>query len=156
MTCGTITPMATFDPTDTYSYTCTSAAVSAPFTNTAHACGTPPIGTEVCDDDDANVGLEHLSSYQDLIPKDFAILSLELFNGACTGTPLILEEVPVSGPGTYNTANAQLLSALINSNLTAGTYNWRITYHGDTTGVPDIDGACGTENFTITNGADAT
>jgi uncharacterized repeat protein (TIGR01451 family) len=154
---------------DEFTYTCTSPALDAPLDNVATACGNPPVGQQVCDDDHGKVGIEHLSSYQDLIPNDFATLSVEgntvaldggltfaLYKGACTvANHLFTVTVPVSGAGDYHTANAQLLSALLGSNLTAGTYNWQLTYSGDTNGVPDINGACGTENFTITNGADA-
>jgi uncharacterized repeat protein (TIGR01451 family) len=158
---------ATFHPTDSYSYQCT-LSVTQTLTNTAQACGTPAAGPDACDTDDANVGLEHQSSYPDFVPNDFADLSVDgsdvpqngqltfaLYKGACTGTPLFSQTVDVNGPGSYQTNNLQLLSVLLGSTNTGGTYNWQITYSGDTNGNSDINGACGTEHFTITTGADA-
>jgi uncharacterized repeat protein (TIGR01451 family) len=150
-------------------YTCTSPVLTAPLDNVATACGDPPFGDQVCDDDHGKVGLEHLKSYQDFVPNDFGELSVEgssvpldgqlkfaLYEGSCTGAnELFTQTVQVNGDGTYETTNADLLSALIGSKNTDGTYNWQLTYSGDTNGNADINGACGTESFTITNGADA-
>ena len=72
---------------------------------------------------------------------------------------MFTQTVNVNGDGSYQTANTQLISALnqakFGSSATNGTYNWQLTYSGDTNGNADINGDCGTESFTITAGADA-
>jgi hypothetical protein len=160
---------STFAPGATYTYTCTSLAINAPLDNVATACGDPPFGPEVCDDDHGKVGLEHLKSYQDFVPNDFADMSVEgssvplnghltmaLYKGSCTGANLLFTQtVNVNGDGSYETTNTESLSDLIGSINTDGTYNWQLTYSGDTNGNAPINGACGTERFTLTNGADA-
>ncbi|MFL5797025.1 MAG: hypothetical protein ACJ77A_03710, partial [Actinomycetota bacterium] len=160
---------STFAPGATYTYTCTSLVLTAPLDNVATACGDPPFGDQVCDDDHGKVGLEHLSSYQDFVPNDFGELSVEgstvalngdltfaLYKGNCTAqNQLFTETADVTGVGQYGTTNTKTLTDLIGSNNTDGTYNWKLTYSGDTNGNADINGACGTENFAITNGADA-
>jgi uncharacterized repeat protein (TIGR01451 family) len=156
-------------------YTCTTPAINAPLDNVAEVCADPPTGPEVCDDDHGQVGLLHLSSRQDFAPRDFAVISLtgsgiqplnghitfRLYKGACTGANQIYTEtVNVAGDGTYASSNVTpLLSALNNTKFgdpdTDGAYNWDIDYSGDTNGNAAINGACGTESFTVTNGADA-
>ncbi len=159
---------STFAPGASYTYSCT-LSVTSPLINTAQACGTPPVGQDVCDTDDAHVGIEHQSSYPDYVPNDFADISVDgssvplngnlkfaLYKGNCTGAnQLFTQTVNVNGDGSYETTNTELISALIGSTSTGGTYNWQLTYSGDTNGNADINGACGTESFTITNGADA-
>ena len=49
------------------------------------------------------------------------------------------------------TASTKLLSELVPGGLTAGTYNWRLTYAGDTNGNADFTVDCGVESFTIKN-----
>jgi len=167
---------ATFHPGDTYTYSCTTPALQAPLDNVATACGTPPVGSQVCDDDHGKVGIEHLNSHQELLPNDFATISLtgtgisplnghltfRLYKGACTGANLIYTEPPVAvaGDGTYHSNNVSGLLSVLNqaqfgNSDTAGTYHWDIDYSGDTHGNAAIDGTCGTESFTVTNGADA-
>jgi uncharacterized repeat protein (TIGR01451 family) len=156
-------------------YQCTTPALTAPLDNVATACGTPPVGSQVCDDDHGQVGIEHLKSHSDFVPNDFATITLEgtglqplnghitfrLYKGTCTGSNQIyFETVNVAGDGTYHSNNvATLLSALnqakFGSSDTGGTYRWDIDYSGDTHGNAAINGTCGTESFTVTNGADA-
>ena len=72
--------------------------------------------------------------------------------GLCVGAPLYSSgPLAVNGSGSAATSNTQKLSQLLGSAATDGTYNWQITYTGDSNGNPDIVGACGTEHFTITN-----
>jgi hypothetical protein len=166
---------ATFHPNDTYSYTCTTPALDAPLDNVATACADPPVGTQVCDDDHGKVGILHLNSHQDFVPRDFATINLTgtgisplnghitftLYKGSCTGANQIYTEtVSVAGDGTYHSSSvAGLLSALNQAKFgnsdTDGTYKWDIDYAGDTNGNAPINGTCGTEQFTVTNGADA-
>ena len=88
-------------------------------------------------------------------------IRFRLYKGSCTSGNLIYSEtVNVAGDGTYHSNNvSDLLSALNQTKFgdpdTDGTYNWDIDYSGDTHGNPSINGACGTEGFTVTNGADA-
>jgi hypothetical protein len=160
---------------DHTSYQCTTAALDAPLDNVATVCGNPPVGSQVCDDDHGKVGIIHLQSHQDFAPNDFATISLTgtgiqplnghitftLYKGSCTGANQIFTQtVNVAGDGTYNSTNVSgLLSSLNQAKFgnpdTSGTYNWDIDYGGDTNGNAPINGTCGTEGFTVTNGADA-
>jgi hypothetical protein len=57
----------------------------------------------------------------------------------------------VSANGSYQTTNSTDLKTLLGGSGTAGTYKWQVTYKGDATN-PTNTGACGTEQFTVTNG----
>jgi uncharacterized repeat protein (TIGR01451 family) len=168
-----------FDVGETFNYNCTLANVTAPFTNIVQACGDDKLSTTVCDDNNnggnpppncpetsrcASVGIESMSSLQDPTPNDKATVTVtggnppngnlvfKLYAGACVGTPIYTSaSLPVNGSGSAATSNTTKLSTLLGSTATDGTYNWQITYSGDSVGNPDIVGACGTENFTITN-----
>jgi hypothetical protein len=74
----------------------------------------------------------------------------------CTGTAIYTETDPVNGDGSYPTSNPTDLKALLTSKSlgpdTAGTYKWQVTYSGDANNAPNV-GACGTEQFTVTNGS---
>jgi uncharacterized repeat protein (TIGR01451 family) len=164
---------ATLAPGATFSYTCSLANVTVAFDNVVVACGTPSVGPDVCDNSNTtldvrtgHVGVESLASLQDFKPQDSATVTVtgtgilplngsvtfNLYNGACTGTPIYSATVFVDASGNASTASLLLLSQLIGSTNTAGTYNWQISYSGDTNGNAAITGACGTENFTIVNG----
>ena len=168
-----------FDVGESFTYNCSLANVTAPFTNIVQACGTDQLSTQVCDDNNnggnpppgcpeatrcGQVGIESMASLQDPTPNDKGTvtvtggnppngsLQFKLYAGACTGTPLYNSGlIPVNGSGSAATSNATKLSVLLGSSLTDGTYNWQITYSGDSNGNPDITGACGTEHFPITN-----
>ena len=158
-------------PNNTTSYTCSLANVTAAFDNIITATGTTETNNQVTDnnpsdasDRTGHVGLEDLTSAQDPIPNDYGQLNgftgtpngsmrFELFKGACTGTPLYDSGfIAVDGSGAANTTNSSDLFTLLGSHSTDGTYNWMITYSGDSNGNGDITpGKCGAENFTITN-----
>ena len=143
--------------------------------------GNPPPGcpTGVEANHCAPVAVEGLSSTQDFKPKDNGQLTItpsggpapngelgfELFKGSCaSGTLIYSDKVAVDATGAASTASADYLSTLLtNAGVaanTAGTYNWRITYSktgaigggADTNGNGEVDGACGVENFVVTNG----
>jgi hypothetical protein len=63
--------------------------------------------------------------------------------------------VAVNAKGSAKTESASFLSELLSkkglSTNTEGTYNWQISYGGDTNGNKAFTGACGTEHFTVTN-----
>ena len=156
---------STLAPDETYEYTCTTSALLAAFTNTATATGTPPVGADVTDSDTADVSIESLSTTQDFVPNDSATLGglvntpngklrFKLYKGDCVDGNLVYDsqDVPVTANGSYGTTNTEKLSSLLGSSNTAGTYNWQVTYSGDTHGNADIVGACGTEKFTVDNG----
>jgi hypothetical protein len=133
--------------------------------------GDPPPGSG-CDpaaelDRCAGVTPETLASKQDFMPKDTATVSgatnpngnmtFALYKGTCTFSHLIYSDsVAVNASGTANTTSSLFLSALnlakLGSSDTAGTYNWQISYDGDTNHNGDVHGDCGTENFVVTNG----
>src|SRR6266540_3441314 len=115
----------------------------------------------------ANVGIEGLTTKQNFVPNDKASLSgtinpngkitFSLYKGACVPANQIYnEEQTVSANGSFDTVNTDKLTALLAaknlSTETAGTYNWLITYTGDTHNNDDIIGTCGAENFVVTNG----
>jgi hypothetical protein len=106
-------------------------------------------------------------------------VTFQLFKGSCdslalgTGNLIYSDTQNASGFGTYSTVSNDFLSTLVQTARatapgspiaagTSGTYNWRITYSktgaigggADTNGNGEIDGACGTENFVVTNGVD--
>jgi uncharacterized repeat protein (TIGR01451 family) len=154
------------------SYKCTTSALENPFNNVAEACGSSE-GVEVCDEGEAPVGIEELASVQDFKPKDTATvtvkapkgaeptalngkLTFKLFKGACEAANLIYSaEVAVDAKGSAKTESTSFLSALLSkkglSTNTEGTYNWQISYDGDTNGNKAFTGKCGTEHFTVTN-----
>jgi len=168
-----------FDVGESFNYNCSLSNVTAPFQNIVQSCGDDQLSTTVCDDNDnggnpppncpeatrcASVGIESLASLQDPTPNDKATVTVtggnppngnlvfKLYQGACSGTPIYTSaSLPVNGSGSAATSNTDKLSVLLGSTATDGTYNWQITYSGDSNGNPDIVGACGTENFTITN-----
>jgi uncharacterized repeat protein (TIGR01451 family) len=180
---------AYLDPNESFTYTCDSDPVTAPFTNVVTACGNDPLGNNVCDTDTnggnppnncpaseanrcASVSVSNLTSKQDFRPKDTGTLSglvnvpdgtltFSLFNGTCTaanqldlngsGTAGKDLTSSVSANGDYSVTAADFLSTMLGSTNTDGTYNWKITYTGDTQGNADIIGTCGTENFTVDN-----
>ena len=119
----------------------------------------------------AGVGIDSIASSQDFKPKDTATISVngphgalngqvdfKLYKGACVASNRIYQDlnVPVNGSGQASTASADYLSTLLaNAGLstnTGGTYNWLLTYHGDTNGNAGLTSVCGTENFVVTNG----
>ena len=65
----------------------------------------------------------------------------------CTGTPAYTTTVPVSGDGSYTTANTTAATA-------AGTWNWTATYSGDANNNPAAS-LCGAEQVTVTPAAAA-
>jgi uncharacterized repeat protein (TIGR01451 family) len=148
----------------TYTCTATATEVGTGFTNSATACGTPSVGPAVCDTDTADVVISALHSKQDFVPNDTVTLSglqspsttvnnltVTLYKGSTcdTGDWLFAQSFKVNGNGDFTTTNAALLSAL-NAGNTAGTFSWKISYAGDATNAA-INGACGAENFVVTN-----
>jgi len=112
----------------------------------------------------AHVNIEDMHSKQDFVPNDKVIisglenanghLSVALYKGACSQANLLYgpQQFNVTGTGgTFTTTNAAKLSALLGTDVTDGTYNWLITYSGDTHNNDDIIGGCGDENFVVTN-----
>jgi hypothetical protein len=163
---------ATFDPGDTYDYSCSKSNVMTGFTNVVVACGTDAVADDVCDDDvatldDRSGDVIVAGTEQNFAPNDSATLSglttpdgklrFKLYKGSCVAANLILDsgDISVTADGTYSTSNSQTLKQLLTTaslpTATAGTYNWLVTYSGDTQGNPDITFACGTENFIIDN-----
>jgi len=179
------------DPGESFTYTCDSDPVQAPFTNAVGVCAQDSLNGTVCDNDGttgnpnsdctaaggnsadqcAGVGIDSSSSVQDFRPKDTVTVSVigphgalngkedfRLYKGACVAGNLIYQDlnVSVNASGAASTVSANFLSTLLaNAGLatdTSGTYNWAITYHGDTNGNADLTSACGTENFVVTNG----
>jgi uncharacterized repeat protein (TIGR01451 family) len=133
-------------------------------------------GPPGCPDADrcGSVHLTDLTTKQDFLPRDTATLTglvgaaggtltYSLFqgpgclpanqldlNGANAGKDLTQT---VSGNNSYTAISASLLSTMLGSSNTAGTYNWLVSYSGDaTTNNAAITGTCGTENFTVDNG----
>jgi hypothetical protein len=118
------------------------------------------------------VGVESLATEQDFKPKDSAsiavngtnisplngTLTFKLYKGACDPANLLdTLTSPVNGNGPYGVESASYLSALVAANAnvpsgTAGTYNWQVTYSGDSHHNADIVGTCGEEHFTVANG----
>jgi uncharacterized repeat protein (TIGR01451 family) len=147
-------------------YECEAPEVNAPFKNIAKACGESE-GVKVCEEGEAHVGIEELASTQDFKPADNATITVsgegatqpngkitfKLYKGKCEAANLIYtsSEEPVNANGEASTLSAKLLSELIGSKETAGTYNWQISYGSDTNGNKSFTGTCGTEHFTVTN-----
>jgi uncharacterized repeat protein (TIGR01451 family) len=119
------------------------------------------------------VDIESVSTTQDFKPKDSAHLSG--FTGTPNGNMTFLlykdpagqktcaagdliysDTVAIGATGNASTTSASFLSALnmavFASSATAGNYNWKVSYSGDTNGNADVAGACGTENFQVDNG----
>jgi hypothetical protein len=170
---------STFAPGDTVSYTCSRANVTVAFDNVIVACGTALTTDDVCDNNPADadhrtgsVGLEDLTSLQNVTPNDAAKLNgftdtpngsmtFNLYRGDCVNANRILGPivVGVDANGNATTSNATDLITLLknafganNFTTTDGTYNWRVTYTGDTHGNSDISpGTCGSEHFSIVN-----
>jgi len=154
-----------------FEYTCTKVNITAAFDNVVVACGTSSVGPadDVCDDDPAtlddrtgHVGLLSLASTQDFVPNDNGTVSgannpngsitFKLYKGTCDlVNQLYSQTVSVDAQGKASTTNASLLSTLVGSLDTSGTFNWQLSYGGDTNNNADIIGACGTEHFTVTN-----
>ena len=148
------------------------------FANVVTACGTALTANDTCDnnpnDTDHRTGTvtpEDLISDQNVIPNDNGQLTgavnpngtmhFSLYRGSCTAGNLILGpfDVAVDANGKASTSNTtDLIAALkaafgaLNYTSSDGTYNWRVTYTGDTNGNGDITpGTCGSEHFTIDN-----
>jgi uncharacterized repeat protein (TIGR01451 family) len=163
---------STFAPGDTVSYQCSKTGVVTAFKNVVVACGMFQAAA-VCDDDPATLddrtgAVIVASTQQNFAPNDSATLSgltnpngnlrFKLYKGACTvPANLIFDsgDIPVGADGTFSTTNAQTLTQLLTTaglpTATGGTYNWLVTYSGDTNGNAGITIACGTENFVVTN-----
>jgi hypothetical protein len=175
---ATIAPhnSSTFAPGDSVSYTCSKTNVTAAFDNVVVACGTALTTDDTCDNSPASaddrtghVGLESLSSEQNVIPNDTATLAgftgtpngnftFKLYKGTCVAGNLIYDSGAraVNSSGVASTNNTTDLKALLTaaslSYTSPATYNWQISYTGDTNGNGDISpGTCGSENFTIDN-----
>jgi hypothetical protein len=138
-------------------------------TRTTNVCNDTHNGSE----EHTAVIIEALNSAQDFQPRDTATitvtgtstpplngtLTFDLYKGACVPGNLLDELTsPVSGNGDYTVTDPNFLSALVAANPnvpqgTSGTYNWKISYSGDTNGNADIDGACGRENSIVDDGA---
>ena len=109
------------------------------------------------------VTAQSLTTEQNFIPNDTATLAgltagaggsvtFNLYQTDCSGTALYTETVPVSGNNSYSTTNTTHdLKALVGGSNTAGTYKWQVTYSGDGDNAKNV-GACGAEQFTVTNG----
>jgi uncharacterized repeat protein (TIGR01451 family) len=156
-------------------YTCTTSALTNPFNNVAEACGSNTEGTTVrtvCDTSEAHVGIEELASEQDFKPADTASITVtpptgvtagalsgevtfKLFRGSCVASHLIYEEKEPLVNGKAKTESQLFLSELLEakglSTDTEGTYNWLISYSGDSNENKPFTGTCGTEHFTVTN-----
>ncbi|GIK42091.1 MAG: hypothetical protein BroJett011_59240 [Chloroflexota bacterium] len=67
-----VATLGTLGPNETTSYTCTESNVLADFTNVATVTGTPPVGPDVTDNDDAivNVTLSGVSLTKTLVTAD--------------------------------------------------------------------------------------
>ncbi len=115
------------------------------------------------------VTVSGITTKQNLVPNDTATLSglvntpngnlrFKLYKGpGCDAASLIFDSGNIpAGNGDTSTTNADTLKQLLASaglpTNTAGTYNWLITYSGDTHGNSDLTSSCGTENFVVTNG----
>jgi uncharacterized repeat protein (TIGR01451 family) len=149
----------------TVSYDCLSNAVpSTGLTNVVVACGDGAgSGINVCDDDTTTadtrtgrVGIEDLTSRQDVVPNDSATLKVDnpatraiegainpqgtltfrFWKTACGagGTSLLGPTTPQSLDSNFSaaTANTFKLSQLLGIFAdTAGTYFWQVSYSGD-------------------------
>jgi hypothetical protein len=80
-------------------------------------------------------------------------VTFDLYKTDCSGSTIFTQTVPLSGSGPYTaaTTNTTDLKALLGGADTAGTYKWQVTYSGDADNPKNV-GACGTEQFTVTNG----
>jgi uncharacterized repeat protein (TIGR01451 family) len=155
------------------SYKCEEESVLAAFINVAEACGESE-KVVVCDESEVPVGIEELTSEQDFKPADTATITVKapagatakplngkvtftLYKGSCEASHKIYEakEVALNASGEANTESSKFLSELLKeaglSTGTSGTYNWQISYGGDTNGNKEFTGKCGTEHFTVTN-----
>ena len=151
-------------------YDCTVPSVQVGFTNVADVDAIEPVtNTHWTATASAIVSIESVSTAQDYVPRDTAslvgavapfdgVLRFEKYKGpGCDSEPRSEETVAENSNGDHNSGNNLTLKQLIaNANLTsstAGTWNWKVSFEpaSGSTNQP-IVGACGAENFVVTNG----
>jgi uncharacterized repeat protein (TIGR01451 family) len=154
---GGLTPGASI--TCSATHTATAADVSdGSITNTAKAHSNGTDSNEA----HATVTAQTVATEQNFVPNDKATLgglgagatgsvTFNLYQTDCTGTAIYSQTVPVIGNDSYTTTNSDDLKTLLGGAATAGTYKWQVTYSGDPDNPTNV-GACGAEQFTVTNG----
>ncbi|TMM03389.1 MAG: DUF11 domain-containing protein, partial [Actinobacteria bacterium] len=96
---------STFDPGESYSYDCSLAGVTASFTNTAVATGTPPVGEDVTAHDSADVRVinPHLTilktpDQQTIVAGQTASFTIQVINdGDSTLTNVVVTDALAPG-----------------------------------------------------------
>jgi uncharacterized repeat protein (TIGR01451 family) len=145
---------ATFEPGDTYSYDCSKPGVTADFTNTAVATGTPPVGDNVTAEDSADVDVinPHISvvkspDSQTVVSGQTATFTIQVINdGDVTLTNVVVTDALAPGcartkadiPGLASMPAAPAAGSTITYSCTLANVTSSFTNVATATGTPPL------------------
>jgi uncharacterized repeat protein (TIGR01451 family) len=145
---------ATFDPGDSYSYTCSLANVTSSFTNTATATGTPAAGDDVTASDSADVLVinPHITivkspKSQTIVTGQTATFTIQVINdGDSTLTNVVVTDAQAPGcartsadiPGLASMPPAPADGSTITYSCTLANVTASFTNSATSTGQPPV------------------
>jgi uncharacterized repeat protein (TIGR01451 family) len=148
---------STFAPGDTVTYDCTLANVTADFTNSATATGTPPTGPDVTSTDTADVDVIHPSidvtkgpDSQTIVSGGTATFTITVKNDSTDATLLNVHVTDAQAPGCARTAAEiaaipQDTTGILSSTFLPGaSLHYQCTLGNVTAGLTNSATGCGT------------